>query len=764
MMPELSQQNTDDWDDAIEIVSLLGGGGGEGGRQESEDANGVEAEEERTDLVYTNSRLLQQQRRERRRPRMDAFGMAMLIIMVIFVSVAHLSKSSSPSSSSSPSLSPSNTNSSNSTTNKKVERPELLSRQPTITTIAPTLAPTLQLPRTKDPDLQPKETNPAPTSDAVAEQDSNAERTEEHSSETQEYEDSAPTTTTATPTSEDKMTTKEAQTQDNTTPIVWFDLNTGNEKLDRAYRFVIDDVYRHSIRYEDEDNTDENENDNANKGQEKQTVKQTGYFVVRGKRNGEEPIDDDSKNDYRLVGTRDISYAIELSLGLLEPEISMRTLQQCTETVSLPSENTTRTATVWYQEVSEHFGGWPHEVDAIVGARGSWLLYLITGNSSFLEWSWDISVATLYRATQVLSSSGEINLYPGGASFLDSNSAYPMKYTNNGKLVGQTKALSTNILYYHAYQICATAGGLLMEHSGVVASLHDLAVALKKIIRDRLWIERPDGHYTYLEDETGKLLNTPQRMEGLGHALAISTYTDKFESSHRIQIILNTIHRIRGVGIPILWPPYEDRTDDDNNDDVRERYHNGRVWPFISSYFAIAGGRYQRSDILYEEIFHQTDMIINGERRNNNTFADFYEIDGSFDSTEPRTHSLLNNAGYLGMIYQGIFGMQFAPDGIVFTPNTKCADADENSKTSSNKNHDYESNTTIIINKTISLLNIRYRKAILDIYVTGYGDSIETFTINGRRRRMQHDGGELYKLDGYVTGKQLIEITLTSEK
>lgn len=115
-----------------------------------------------------------------------------------------------------------------------------------------------------------------------------------------------------------------------------------------------------------------------------------------------------------------------------------------------------------------------------------------------------------------------------------------------------------------------------------------------------------------------------------------------------------------------------------------------------------------------------------------NTFAEFYELDKS--SEKDRRRELWSDAAYLGMIYKGLFGMDFQKGAIEFSP-TKTEGKDGILK----------------MNETISLLNVKYRRAILDIYVSGTGINVTSFKLNGEVQ-------ESPRMDGWVTGRQLIEI------
>ena len=119
-----------------------------------------------------------------------------------------------------------------------------------------------------------------------------------------------------------------------------------------------------------------------------------------------------------------------------------------------------------------------------------------------------------------------------------------------------------------------------------------------------------------------------------------------------------------------------------------------------------------------------------------NTFAQFYEFDKSFPANRKR--QLLSDAGYLGMVYKGLFGMNFQTSFLEFAPN-KVEGKDG----------------VLAMDETISLLNVKYRKAILDIHVTGLGTNVTSFKLNGEIQKYP-------KIDAYVSGRQLIEIEVAT--
>jgi len=401
--------------------------------------------------------------------------------------------------------------------------------------------------------------------------------------------------------------------------------------------------------------------------------------------------------------TRDTAYAVELSAGLVNPAASKISLQKCI--TELPDGLT------WLQDKCAHFGKWPHLSDAIVGAQGAWALYLSTGDRSFLEWAYSVTKRALKRAEE---DAFDGSLFSGCSSFMESNSGYPAKYHQNGAAVAKTKALSTNVLHYNGYKFAAMMAQELGASRSEIKSFSGQAEKLKKAIRSRFWL--PDrGYYSYFEDENGNLM--PQ-MEGLGEALVLLA-PDLETDKSRIDSIFAHTPRTK-VGIPCLWPRFELK----QSNKIPFYYHNGRVWPFVQGYWAIAAARHGKVAVFHEEF-----QNLVKSSRTNNTFAEFYELDGSFP--QERRRQLWSSSGFVGMMYFGLFGIELKPKGIAFhpvKPSSGFAD-------------------------TISLISLPYRQAKFTIHVSGSGSVIESFKWNGSLLQ------EAF-IPSSAKGAQLIEIKL----
>ena len=402
----------------------------------------------------------------------------------------------------------------------------------------------------------------------------------------------------------------------------------------------------------------------------------------------------DHTNGYFVAGsgwnqlwTRDTSYAIELATGLTHPTISKKSLQKCIR-------QDEKYGDVWLQDECGHFGPWPYLSDAIVGVRGAWSLYLTTGDEELLRWSYNITKNSLHRAEHYVYNSFS-GLFQGCSSFMESNSGYPEKYRYNGRAVGRTKALSTNMLHFAGYTLGAKMGEILGVDKTEINELKTKGEKLRQAIYERLWL--PDkGYYSYFEDEDENLV---EQMEGLGEPFVLLDLLDEQQDKDRIASIFQNVHRTEH-GIPSLWPQFHHNIERD----VFDVYHNGRIWPFVQAYWALAAARHKQSDIFEEEFKSLLWLSQQGK-----TFAEFYHLDGSF--LKSQSQQLWSDAGFLSMIFSGLFGLNFQPNGIKFDP----------------------IKPTKLFGETVSLKGVTYRKMTLDITITGSGSHITSFSIDGEQ-------------------------------
>lgn len=337
--------------------------------------------------------------------------------------------------------------------------------------------------------------------------------------------------------------------------------------------------------------------------------------------------------EWPTVWVRDASYAIDLACGSSFPEVSRDTMRS----LATPDG-------AWAQDRAAHFGGWPSLTDSIVGAIGVWATFLATADYDLLRWGFGVTRNSLARAEREIFDGA---LFRGCASFMESNSAYPPTYFFNGRAVGKTKALSTNMLYFRAYVLAARMAELLNEDA---AAFEGKAERLKTAINERLWLPKK-GYYAYYED-AGRGLST--RMEGLGEALAILWgVADEVRADSILRRTPTT-----ALGLPCLWPRhsawrlYLRRA---------EYYHNGMMWPFVQGYWAWAAASKLGVSRLDTELDAMTGLAGRAE-----TFHEFYRPDSGEADGSPR--QLWSAAGYHAAIHRGLFGITADVDEIRIRP------------------------------------------------------------------------------------------------
>ncbi len=403
------------------------------------------------------------------------------------------------------------------------------------------------------------------------------------------------------------------------------------------------------------------------------------------------------------VWTRDTSYSVDLACALLLPDVSKTTLMGLREDVPGIGE-------CWYQDKCGHFAGWPNLTDAIVGASGAWSLYRVTGDESLLRPVYERTVHSLKRAERDNFRS-ELGLFGGCSTFMESNSGYPKKFAMNGPLLAKSHALSTNLLYYRGYIVAARIGQKIGEES---QAYQEKADKLKAAINQRLWLPEK-GYYAYYLDENGK---ADDRMEGTGEAFAILY---RVADNAQARSILKAVP-VTPWGIPCLWPPYPEWKD--YKRDFAHYYHNGMIWPFVQGYWAWAASRVGDEKVFGREL----DGLIRLSQKND-TFMEFYRPEDGKPDGSPR--QLWSASGFLSMVFHGLCGMSFQEEGIRFAPVVP---------------EPYD---------RLSLKDVHYRGAVLDIEVTGRGSRVERFQLDGERKDRPF-------LDGSLKGKHRIEIRMSS--
>jgi hypothetical protein len=174
-------------------------------------------------------------------------------------------------------------------------------------------------------------------------------------------------------------------------------------------------------------------------------------------------------------------------------------------------------------------------------------------------------------------------------------------------------------------------------------------------------------------------------------------------------------------GIPCIYPQIGDIPP----------YHNNAVWPFVQTYWLWAGAKTGNEESVLHSIaaiYRAAAMFLTNKE---NLVAD----NGDYAGTQINSSNMLwSLSGNISIIHKVLFGIRFEENGLRFEPFVPK-----------------------VMSARRSLNNFKYRNANLDIELTGYGNRIASFELDGK---VQKDP----VISPTVTGKHRLKITLANNE
>jgi hypothetical protein len=201
----------------------------------------------------------------------------------------------------------------------------------------------------------------------------------------------------------------------------------------------------------------------------------------------------------------------------------------------------------------------------------------------------------------------------------------------------------------------------------------------------------PDkGYYAqYLYGRNFKSLSP--RSEALGEALCVLF---NIADAKQQSVIAKT--PVTNYGISCIYPQIPNLPP----------YHNNAVWPFVQSYWALASAKAGNEQSVMESIasiYRPAALFLTNKE---NYVAD----NGDFAGTVINSSNMLwSLSGNLAMVQKLIFGIDFQADKLLFHPFVPKALAGNR-----------------------SLTNFKYRNAVLNISMEGFGNKIKSFLLDGK--------------------------------
>ncbi len=399
------------------------------------------------------------------------------------------------------------------------------------------------------------------------------------------------------------------------------------------------------------------------------------------------------------VWTRDISYSIILSMAYMQPSIAKNSLMK---KVSPDKRIIQDTGTG---------GAWPVSTDRMIWAVAAWEVYKATGDRSWLETVFPIIRNSIEDDLKNIYDQ-ETGLVKGESSFLDwREQTYPAWMEPAD--IFESECLGTNAVHHQANKVLSEMAELL-GHKDVKDRHLKIAEDIAQAINQNLWIPEQGYYAQYIYGRLNKEISP--RSEALGEALCVLW---NIAEGNRKELVAQKTP-ITKFGIPCINPQITDIPP----------YHNNAVWPFVQSYWLWASAEANNEQGVLESIvaIYRPAALFLTNKEN------FVAETGDYGGTQINSSIMLwSLSGNISLVHRVLFGIRFEADDLVFKPFIPKA---------------LEGNR--------SLTNFKYRDAILDIQIQGYGNEIESFEIDGVK-------SEVNSISGDMKGKHTIKIQMNNE-
>ena len=376
------------------------------------------------------------------------------------------------------------------------------------------------------------------------------------------------------------------------------------------------------------------------------------------------------------VWTRDVSYSIIHSMSYIQTEAAKTSLM-CK--VNSKGEIVQDTGTG---------GAWPCSTDREIWVGAAWEIYKVTGDMEWLKTVYPIAKKSLEVDMRTVFES-ETDLVRGESSFIDwREQSYPTWMEPAD--IYDTKCLGTNMVFYIALTSAAEMGRILGDVE-TAQYFEEMAERIKKGINEHLWMDEEGYYAQYLGGRADDLLYT--KSETLGEALAILYGVAEGDRATRLSESLPIVD----YGAPVFWPWIADQPP----------YHNQAVWPWVQAYWIHACAKVGNEHGVLHGVGAVWRAVMMYATNKENYVADT----GNWRGTQINSSNMLwCLAGNISITFKLLMGMEFGADQLNFAPVVP-----ENLKA----------------DRTVR--NFRYRNATLDVTVSGYGDTIKSFRLDGQK-------------------------------
>ena len=375
------------------------------------------------------------------------------------------------------------------------------------------------------------------------------------------------------------------------------------------------------------------------------------------------------------VWTRDISYSIILSMAYLQPEVAKKSLLR---KVNKKKRIIQDTGTG---------GAYPCSTDRMIWAVAAFEVYKATGDKDWLQQAFEI-VKNSIDDDMLNAYDAATGLVKGESSFLDwREQTYP-KWMQPADIY-ESENLGTNAVHFQANMVLSQMAAILKSQPDVLKYKGN-ADKIKAGINKYLWMEDKGYYAQFYYGRNSKIVSP--KSEALGEALCVlfGIANEKQQQA----VVAKT--PVTDFGIPCIYPQIPGITP----------YHNNAVWPFVQSYWAMASAKTGNEVSVMESlaaIWRPAALFLTNKEN-------FVADNGDFAGTVINSSNMLwSLSGNLAMVHKVLFGVEFAADKLLFHPFVPQQ-----------------------LKGTRNLNNFKYRNAILNIEMEGFGNKIQSFLLDGK--------------------------------
>ena len=376
------------------------------------------------------------------------------------------------------------------------------------------------------------------------------------------------------------------------------------------------------------------------------------------------------------VWTRDVSYSTILGISMVQTEAAKKSLMAKVDKLGRVIQDTGTG------------GSWPCSTDRMIWAMAAYELYKVSGDQAWKEAIYPVIRKSL-EDDRAAVYDPETGLIRGESSYLDwRQQEYPlwMKPAD----IYQSENLGTECVHYAAWDILAKLEAELGE-SAKAEEYRQFAAGLKDAINEHLWMADKGWYAQYLYGRKYPILSP--RFETLGEALTIILgICPEAEAAEMVRRA-----PCEDFGTPCFYPQIK----------AIPPYHNDAMWPFVQSYWNRAAAMTGNPDAVLHGIaciYRMAAMFLTNKEN-------VVIYNGHHKGTQVNSsRQLWSIAGSLSSVLNILIGMELLDNGIAFHPVVPKEMAGER-----------------------KLEQFKWRGAVLDIAVSGYGAGIKSFSIDGEQ-------------------------------